>query len=72
MYFVSMTLLTVLAVCACVDANEGAKRLFDDLMISYNRLRRPAKHVHKPLTVGLKLRLSQIIDVVCVTVFNSE
>jgi nicotinic acetylcholine receptor len=46
------------------SCNENAKRLYDDLMISYNRLRRPAKHVHKPLTVGLKLRLSQIIDVV--------
>ena len=61
---VSHLLIACVWQIASVSCNENAKRLYDDLMINYNRLRRPAKHVHKPLTVGLKLRLSQIIDVV--------
>ncbi|PIO74150.1 Cation transporter family protein [Teladorsagia circumcincta] len=47
----------------CVHANEDAKRLYDDLMVNYNRHRRPATGPHEPLTIKLKLRLSQIIDV---------
>ncbi|KAK6060379.1 hypothetical protein COOONC_01957 [Cooperia oncophora] len=47
-----------------VNANEDAKRLYDDLMVNYNRHRRPASGPHEPLTIKLKLRLSQIIDVV--------
>ncbi|KAL3115651.1 hypothetical protein niasHT_017210 [Heterodera trifolii] len=43
--------------------NEDAKRLFDDLMISYNRHRRPAASPHEAVDVQLRLRLSQIIDV---------
>lgn len=45
-------------------ANEDAKRLYDDLMVSYNRHRRPANSPQDTATVKLKLRLSQIIDVV--------
>ncbi|KAL3107326.1 hypothetical protein niasHT_017409 [Heterodera trifolii] len=44
-------------------SNEDAKRLFDDLMISYNRHRRPAASPHEAVDVQLRLRLSQIIDV---------
>lgn len=44
--------------------NEDAKRLYDDLMIRYNRLSRPSSNPHIPITIKLKLRLSQIIDVV--------
>lgn len=44
--------------------NEDAKRLYDDLMIHYNRLSRPSSNPHIPVTIKLKLRLSQIIDVV--------
>ncbi|KAL3085039.1 hypothetical protein niasHS_010108 [Heterodera schachtii] len=52
-----------------VRANEQAKRLFDDLLLPYNRHLRPS--VVQPTekrrvglsTVRLKLRLSQIIDV---------
>ncbi|KRZ28987.1 Acetylcholine receptor subunit alpha-type unc-38 [Trichinella pseudospiralis] len=44
-------------------ANENAKRLFDDLLINYNKLRRPVKNPNDILTIKLKLRLSQIIDV---------
>uniref|UniRef100_A0A7I4XVV4 Acetylcholine receptor subunit alpha-type unc-38 n=1 Tax=Haemonchus contortus TaxID=6289 RepID=A0A7I4XVV4_HAECO len=46
-----------------IYANEDAKRLYDDLMVNYNRHRRPASGPHEPLTIKLKLRLSQIIDV---------
>lgn len=44
-------------------ANEDAKRLYDDLMVNYNKHRRPAPSPHEPVTIKLKLRLSQIIDV---------
>nr|ABS95448.1 nicotinic acetylcholine receptor alpha subunit [Ascaris suum] len=43
--------------------NEDAKRLYDDLMVNYNKHRRPAMSPHEPVTIKLKLRLSQIIDV---------
>ncbi|KFD58800.1 hypothetical protein M514_00493 [Trichuris suis] len=43
-------------------ANENAKRLIDDLLMNYNKLRRPVKNPKDVLTVKLKLRLSQIID----------
>ncbi|KAK0428454.1 hypothetical protein QR680_010817 [Steinernema hermaphroditum] len=46
-----------------VRANEDAKRLYDDLMVNYNRHRRPAASPHEAITIKLKLRLSQIIDV---------
>jgi Neurotransmitter-gated ion-channel ligand binding domain len=44
-------------------ANENAKRLFDDLLSGYNKLRRPVERPNQILTIKLKLRLSQIIDV---------
>nr|AFY08299.1 nicotinic acetylcholine receptor alpha subunit 38 [Oesophagostomum dentatum] len=46
-----------------VSGNEDAKRLYDDLMVDYNRQKRPSLGPHKPITIKLKLRLSQIIDV---------
>ncbi|KAI6171446.1 Alpha nicotinic acetylocholine receptor subunit 38 [Aphelenchoides bicaudatus] len=46
-----------------ISANEDAKRLYDDLMVNYNRHRRPASSPNEPVTIKLKLRLSQIIDV---------
>ncbi|KAF7638204.1 hypothetical protein Mgra_00002433 [Meloidogyne graminicola] len=46
-----------------VLANENAKRLFDDLMMSYNRHRRPSALPNEAINVHLRLRLSQIIDV---------
>lgn len=54
----------VLLLLALINANEDAKRLYDDLMVSYNRHRRPAAAPNEPVTVKLRLRLSQIIDVV--------
>ncbi|CDW56202.1 nicotinic acetylcholine receptor alpha subunit [Trichuris trichiura] len=49
---------------AAAAANENAKRLIDDLLMNYNKLRRPVKNPKDVLTVKLKLRLSQIIDLV--------
>ena len=54
----------LLSLASIAWANEPAKRLFDDLMIKYNRLRRPVDRSSRELTVRVKLRLSQIIDVV--------
>uniref|UniRef100_A0A1I8A9A1 Neur_chan_LBD domain-containing protein n=1 Tax=Steinernema glaseri TaxID=37863 RepID=A0A1I8A9A1_9BILA len=45
------------------QGNEDAKRLYDDLMVNYNRHRRPAASPHEAITIKLKMRLSQIIDV---------
>ncbi|RCN52181.1 Neurotransmitter-gated ion-channel ligand binding domain protein [Ancylostoma caninum] len=60
--------LVVVVVCcflssAVVQGNQDAKRLYDDLMNTYNRHKRPASGPHEPITIKLKLRLSQIIDV---------
>ncbi|KAI6229317.1 Acetylcholine receptor subunit alpha-type unc-38 [Aphelenchoides besseyi] len=53
----------LLAFFTFVDGNEDAKRLYDDLMVNYNRHRRPSPSPNEPVTIKLKLRLSQIIDV---------
>ncbi|XP_043189759.1 acetylcholine receptor subunit beta-like 2 isoform X4 [Amphibalanus amphitrite] len=45
------------------DANPYAKRLYDDLLSNYNRLIRPVGNNTEKLTVWLKLKLSQLIDV---------
>ena len=44
--------------------NPDAKRLYDDLLSNYNKLVRPVVNVSEPVTVRLKLKLSQLIDVV--------
>ena len=46
------------------NANPDAKRLYDDLLSSYNRLIRPVGNNSDRLTVKLGLKLSQLIDVV--------
>ncbi|XP_022243260.1 acetylcholine receptor subunit alpha-like 1 isoform X1 [Limulus polyphemus] len=43
--------------------NPDAKRLYDDLMSSYNRLVRPVRNNSDTLTVRMNLKLSQLIDV---------
>lgn len=45
-------------------ANPDAKRLYDDLLSNYNKLVRPVANVSDALTVKIKLKLSQLIDVV--------
>jgi nicotinic acetylcholine receptor len=45
------------------NGNPDAKRLFDDLLSSSNKLVRPVINVTDPVTVKFKLKLSQLIDV---------
>ena len=49
--------------------NPDAKRLYDDLLSNYNKLVRPVQNTTDPLTVRIKLKLSQLIDVVRFTLF---
>ncbi|XP_071516648.1 acetylcholine receptor subunit alpha-L1 [Panulirus ornatus] len=44
------------------QANPDAKRLYDDLLTSYNRLIRPVQNNTDKITVWMRLRLSQLID----------
>lgn len=46
------------------SGNPDAKRLYDDLLSNYNKLVRPVINVTDALTVKIKLKLSQLIDVV--------
>ena len=54
--------------CWCsgvVDAgNPDAKRLYDDLLSNYNKIVRPVVNNSDVLTVRIKLKLSQLIDLV--------
>lgn len=52
-------------------ANPDAKRLYDDLLSNYNKLVRPVANVSDALTVKIKLKLSQLIDVVTRSIFSS-
>ncbi|XP_059486828.1 acetylcholine receptor subunit alpha-like isoform X5 [Neocloeon triangulifer] len=45
-------------------ANPDAKRLYDDLLSNYNKLVRPVVNTSDVLRVCIKLKLSQLIDVV--------
>lgn len=45
------------------SGNPDAKRLYDDLLSNYNKLVRPVVNVSDALTVRIKLKLSQLIDV---------
>ncbi|KAH1012772.1 hypothetical protein HUJ05_011868 [Dendroctonus ponderosae] len=47
-----------------VDANPDAKRLYDDLLSNYNKLVRPVVNTSDVLRVCIKLKLSQLIDVI--------
>jgi hypothetical protein len=49
-------------------ANPEAKRLYEELIKvrSYNKLIRPVKNNSEKLTVYLGLRLTQLLDVVCI------
>lgn len=60
--YISLILLTV------CDANDNAKRLFDDLLRTsgYNKLIRPVGNESDKLYVKLGMRLSQLIDVVSI------
>ncbi|XP_071442265.1 acetylcholine receptor subunit alpha-like [Hetaerina americana] len=57
------TLWIVLAIVSGSSGNPDAKRLYDDLLSNYNKLVRPVVNVTDALTVKIKLKLSQLIDV---------
>ncbi|KAG8197476.1 hypothetical protein JTE90_007216 [Oedothorax gibbosus] len=52
------------------EANPDAKRLYDDLISRYNKLVRPVINVSEALTVSIKLKLSQLIEVVSSTLVH--
>jgi Neurotransmitter-gated ion-channel ligand binding domain len=57
-------LLSALVVNSAVAGNPDAKRLYDDLLSNYNKLVRPVVNTSDVLRVCIKLKLSQLIDVV--------
>ena len=61
---VDIKILLIAFVSVLSNGNPDAKRLFDDLLSSYNKLVRPVINVTDPVTVKFKLKLSQLIDVV--------
>ena len=63
-----ISLLLILLSCSegpvMVQCNPDAKRLYDEILSGYNKLVRPVRNVTDPVTVKVKLKLSQLIDVV--------
>lgn len=59
-------LLSALVVHGAVGGNPDAKRLYDDLLSNYNKLVRPVVNTSDVLKVCIKLKLSQLIDVVSI------
>lgn len=57
-------ILSALVVHSAVGGNPDAKRLYDDLLSNYNKLVRPVVNTSDVLKVCIKLKLSQLIDVV--------
>lgn len=47
-----------------VGANQDSDRLYEDLMMPYNRFVRPVQNDSDTLVVKLGLKFSQLIDVV--------
>jgi hypothetical protein len=47
-----------------VSANPDANRLYEDLMMTYNRIVTPTRNASEKLIVRLGLKLSQLMDVV--------
>lgn len=59
-------ILSALVVHGVVGGNPDAKRLYDDLLSNYNKLVRPVVNTSDVLKVSIKLKLSQLIDVVSI------
>ena len=63
-------MLRLLLFIACgvvlATANRDANRLFEKLLADYNKLVRPVDNNTEALVVHFKLKLSQLLDVVCV------
>ena len=64
-----LTVLMMVFIFHSANANPDAKRLYDDLMYSYNRLIRPVSNNSDTLTVKMGLKLSQLMEVVSFTCF---
>jgi hypothetical protein len=62
--------LSALVVNGAVAGNPDAKRLYDDLLSNYNKLVRPVVNTSDVLRVCIKLKLSQLIDVVSWNFFS--
>ncbi|XP_065362718.1 acetylcholine receptor subunit alpha-like [Calliphora vicina] len=60
---VALDMILVLSFISSSTSNPDAKRLYDDLLSNYNKLVRPVVNVTDALTVRIKLKLSQLIDV---------
>ncbi|XP_019754066.1 acetylcholine receptor subunit alpha-like [Dendroctonus ponderosae] len=60
---VSVSLFLIWVLLIGCHANPDAKRLYDDLLSNYNKLVRPVANVSDALSVKIKLKLSQLIDV---------
>lgn len=63
-FMVFMKLLACYHFMTYTSANPDAKRLYDDLLSTYNRLIRPVSNNTETVLVKLGLRLSQLIDLV--------
>lgn len=61
---IRLWLLSALVIHEAVGGNPDAKRLYDDLLSNYNKLVRPVVNTSDVLKVCIKLKLSQLIDVV--------
>lgn len=64
-------ILSALMVHGAVAGNPDAKRLYDDLLSNYNKLVRPVVNTTDVLKVCIKLKLSQLIDVVSIIIKHS-
>ncbi|KHJ47416.1 Neurotransmitter-gated ion-channel ligand binding domain protein [Trichuris suis] len=49
--------------CVQCSRNNNARRLFQDILTGYNKLLRPVQNTSEAVTVKVKLRLSQLLDV---------
>ena len=59
-----MIVSLLFSVSACNCGYPDARRLHDDLLANYNKLVRPVINSTDVLSVEMKLKLSQLIDVV--------
>lgn len=62
-FIIYIIILTHNFIIGC-SMNPDAKRLYDDLLSNYNKLVRPVLNNTDPLAVRIKLKLSQLIDIV--------
>jgi hypothetical protein len=60
----SICLFFIIYLISLTSANPDAKRLYDDLLSTYNRLIRPVSNNTDTVLVKLGLRLSQLIELV--------